>query len=209
VGERRAEDAQDKPRGAVHEANGGSSETDEDVHWPGNGDGDLLGFAKGKRFGNELAEQDLKVGDEGEGYGDGDEMGVDAGVRDVADPGLEQVGDDGLADPAESEAAEGDSELHCGQEVVEVLLKMAYEAGTGPALRDHLLNARLANADQGEFGGNEESVTQDQHEDGDAAEKQEFEHREATEYRVQASGKLAAVFFGGGLLVAGVEGDFP
>ncbi len=81
VRERRVEEMQHGLRGAVHEANGGPREADEDVHGSGDGDGDLFGLADGEGLRDELAEQDLEIGDEGEGHRDGDEMRVDMRVR--------------------------------------------------------------------------------------------------------------------------------
>jgi hypothetical protein len=173
---RRTEGAQNKPRGAVHEADGGACEADEDIHWPSDGDGNLLGFAEGQRLGDKLSEQHLEIGDEGEGYRDGDEMRIDVSVRNVPEPDFEQVSNDRLADPAEGEAAEGDAELHGGEEIVKVLLQMADKTRSGTALRDHLLDACLANADEGELSGDEKAVAQDQHHNGYATKEQEFGH---------------------------------
>ncbi len=80
----------------------------EDVHGTGDGKRDALGTLQGEGLGDELAEENLEVGDQREGENDGDGVGVDSGVRrQDGEPGggeaEEHIGDDGLADPAESE----------------------------------------------------------------------------------------------------------
>ena len=77
----------------------------------------------------------------------------------------EGVGDGGLADPAESERAERDAELDGGEEVVQVLLEALDGAGAGDAERDELLKAGVAHADEGELGGDEEAVSEDERDD--------------------------------------------
>ena len=105
VGERRAEEPQDGSRGAVHDVDGRARDADENIHGAGDGDGNLLGLAECEGLGDQFTEEYLEVGDEGEGDGNGDDMGVDVGVWQVSEPCLEDVGHDGLADPAEGEAA--------------------------------------------------------------------------------------------------------
>ncbi len=55
----------------------GARDADEDVHGAGDGEGDALGALEGEGLGDELAEEDLEVGDEREGDDDGDGVGVD------------------------------------------------------------------------------------------------------------------------------------
>ncbi len=110
--QRGAEEAEDQRGGAVHHLDRGAGHADEDVHGAGDGEGDALGALQGEGLGDELAEEDLEVGDGGEGEGDGDDVGVDGGVRGgspaEAAPGAEDdLGDGGLADPAEGEARRG------------------------------------------------------------------------------------------------------
>ena len=174
-----AEELQNELRRSVHEADGGASEGDEDFHRPGDGDGDLFGFAEGEGFGDELAEQDVEVGNQGEAQHDGyygDQVGVDGRVGDGLEPSSEEAGDDGFADPAEGEAAEGDAELDGGEEVVEVLLEAADGAGSEDVLGDELLDAGLADADQGEFRGDEEAVGQDEQGHRDSPKEEQAGH---------------------------------
>ena len=108
LGHRCAEEAQHELGRAVHEADGGPSEVDEKIHRAGDGNGDLFGFAEGEGFRDEFAEQDVKIGDQSESQhdgDDGDQVGVQRGVGDGLEPAFKNAGDDGLADPAEGEAA--------------------------------------------------------------------------------------------------------
>ena len=149
---------------------------DEDVHGPGDGDGDLIGALQGQGFGHQLTEQHIEVGDEREGQGDGDDVGVEMPMAEAAERLLDEAGDGGLSQPSQGEAAEGDSELHRGQEVAHVFLQAADDAGTGFALGDELLDARLADADEGELRRHKEAVRQNQEHDGEAVEEEKLRH---------------------------------
>ena len=123
--EGRAEETEDDGGGAVHQADGGARHADEDVHGAGDGEGDALGTLQGEGLGDELAEEELEVGDCGEGEDDGDGVRVDDGVwREDREPAGGEVeddlGDGGLAEPAEGERGQGDAELNGGEEVVNV-----------------------------------------------------------------------------------------
>lgn len=88
---------------------------------------------------------------------------VEAGVRKPADPMAQQVGDEGLADPAEGQAAERDAELHGGEKVAEVLLQFFDEEGAGVAGVNKLLHTGGPHADQRQLGGHKEAVGEDEH----------------------------------------------
>ena len=122
----------------------------------------------------------MEVSDDGEAEGDGDDVGVDAGpcLIDVqsAEPAHENTGGEGFADPAQGQGAEGDAELHGGQEVVQVLLQAADGAGSGNAGGQHLLDAGVADRDQGELGCHKEGVGQDEHGHGDKFEQRKTLH---------------------------------
>ena len=107
---------------------------------------------------------------------DGDEVGVEGGVGKVLKPLFEEAGDDGLADPAEGEAAEGDAELDGGEKFVEVLLKTADGTCSEDFLGDELLDAGFADADEGELGGDKEAVGEDEERYGDGAKEEEAGH---------------------------------
>ncbi len=71
-------------------------------------------------------------------------------------------GHGGFADPAQSEAGDGDAKLHGVENVVELLMKLLDGARADAVGRNHLLQPRLADADQSEFGGHEERVCRDE-----------------------------------------------
>jgi GNAT superfamily N-acetyltransferase len=108
-------------------------------------------------------------------------VGVDDGVlRERAEPGGLEVEDDvrdgWFTDPAEGEAGDGDAELDGGEELVNGVLELERGAGTGTAKGDELLDAGLADADQGELRSHEEAAGQDEEGHHDHAEEHPFEH---------------------------------
>lgn len=86
------------------------------------------------------------------------------------------VGYGGFADPAEGEAGYSDSELDGGEEFVDGVLELEGGAGARPAKGDELLDAGFADADEGEFGGDEEAAGQDEEGHQDHAEYHPLEH---------------------------------
>jgi hypothetical protein len=91
---------------------------------------------------------------------------VGLGEGSASEP-AEEDGGQRFADPAEGQRAERDAELDGGKEVVEVLLQAADGAGSGNAGGQHLLDAGVADGDQGELGGHKEGVGQNEHGHGD------------------------------------------
>ena len=81
-----------------------------------------------------------------------------------------------FADPAQGQRAEGDAELHGGKKVVQVALQAADGAGSGDAGGEHLLDAGVADGDQGELGGHKEGVGQDEQAHGDKLEQRQTVH---------------------------------
>ena len=159
----------------------GAGDADEDVHGAGDGEGDAFGALEGEGLGDEFAEEDFEVGDEREGDDDGDGVGVDDGVGGRTWSQLlgeveDDVGDGGFADPAEGEAGDGDAELDGGEELVDGVLELEGGAGAGAAEGDELLDAGLADADEGELGGDEEAAGQDEEGHHDHAEEHPLEH---------------------------------
>ncbi len=73
--QRRAEEFEHEGGGAVHQLHSRAGDADEDVHRPGDGEGDALGALQRERLGDEFAEQNFEVSDEGEGDDDGDAYG--------------------------------------------------------------------------------------------------------------------------------------
>ncbi len=179
--ERGAEEAEDDACGDVHQLHDGAGDADEDVHGAGDGEGDAFGSLEGEGLGDEFAEEDFEVGDEREGDDDGDGVGVEDGVRGEDDEPAggeveDDLGDGGFADPAEGERGERDAELDGGEELVDGVLELQGGACAGTAEGDELLDARLADADEGELGGDEEAVGQDEEGHHDRAEEHPFQH---------------------------------
>jgi hypothetical protein len=120
----------------------------------------------------------VEVGDQAESDHDGDAVGVNRGVGDLMHKTKRayQLGDHGFADPAEREADDGDTELHAVDDFVEMLVEPLDDAGAGAAGFDELLNAGIANADQGELCGGEERIRCHQEKDQEHAEQHEGDH---------------------------------
>ena len=92
-------------------------------------------------------------------------------LRQQVDPAEDNIGGQRFADPANSQRAESDAELDGGEEVLKLVLKAPNGARAGNLGGEKLLDARIAGADHGEFGGHKEGVGQNQHGDGDNLEK--------------------------------------
>ena len=87
-----------------------------------------------------------------------------------------RVGHRGLADPAQGQAAQGDAQLHRGQEVFHIFLQAAYSPRSGPPQGDQALDTGLAHAHQGELRRHEEAVRQDEQGDGNRPKEHQFNH---------------------------------
>ena len=93
---------------------------------------------------------------------DGDGVRVDGGVGDASDPALEQSRQNRLAQPAQGQAGDGDSELHAVYYAAELLVEFEDGAGADAVGFDQLLDARFADADQRELGCGEEGIDRHQ-----------------------------------------------
>ena len=176
-----AEESEDDGGGGVQQLHDGARDADEDVHGAGDGEGDAFGALEGEGFGDEFAEEDFKVSDEGEGEDDRDGVGVEdrvdwKRVQPNAFKVEDDLGDGGFADPAEGKAGDGDAELDGGEELVDGVLELEGGAGAGTAEGDELLDAGLADADEGELRGHEEACGQDEEGHDDYAEEHPFKH---------------------------------
>ena len=96
---------------------------------------------------------------------DGDGMSVDRGMRHASDPALEQPRQNRLAQPAQGQAGNGDSQLHAVDDAAELLVKFEDGAGARAVGFDQLLDARFAHADQRELGCGEEGIGRHQEQD--------------------------------------------
>ncbi len=106
----------------------------------------------------------------------GIEVGVSLGEGQSAHPAHEGGGGQWFADPAQGQGAEGDAELDGGEKVVQIALQAADGAGAGNGVGEHLLDAGVADGDQGELGGHKEGVGQNEQADGDVLEQRETVH---------------------------------
>ena len=88
----------------------------------------------------------------------------------------EDVGDGGLADPAEGEGGEGDAELDGREELVDGVLELEGGTSAGAPEGDELLDAGFADADEGELRRDEETAGQDEEGHQDDAEEDPFKH---------------------------------
>ena len=118
----------------------------------------------------------------GEGENNRDGVGVERGrvpeVRETMPRRTEDdAGDGGFADPAKGECGERDPELDRREELIDGVLELECGAGTGAAKGDELLDAGLADADDGELCCDEETVGQDEKGHHDDAEEYPLEHR--------------------------------
>ena len=120
----------------------------------------------------------MHICDEAESDGDGDRMGVDGRVRDSVDElhPFHEARDHGFADPAESQADHGDAQLNSVHDLVEMLVKTLDDARANPARSDELLDASIAHAHQGEFGGGEERIGRHQKQDQKDPEQHKGDH---------------------------------
>jgi hypothetical protein len=179
--ERSAKEFEDDGGGDVQQVHDGTGDTDEDVHGASDGQCDAFGALEGEGFWYKFAEEDFKVRDQGEGHDDGDGVGVEDGVGRKAvqrascyvEDGFR---DGGLTNPAQGEAGNGDAELYGGEELVDGVFELEGGSGAGAAERNELLDASLADTNQGELRGHEEACGQDEESYHDHAEEHPFKH---------------------------------
>ena len=123
----------------------------------------------------------MQVGDQAEGDHDSDAVGIDGGVwhsLHVIEKISDEAGDHGFADPAKGEADHGDAgaTLDAVDDFIEVLVEALDDARAGAAGVDELLDAGVADADQGELRSREKRVRRHQEKDQEYAEQHEGDH---------------------------------
>jgi hypothetical protein len=148
-----AEKAQNQASGLAHEEEKRPGDCQEAFHGRGYSQCDLLGALQGQSLGHEFTQQNVQVGDQTESDHHGDAVGVYGCVRDLVDKlqPFYETRDHGLANPAQSQANHGNAELDAIYYFVEMLVKALHDASAGAAGGNELLNASIANADQGKF----------------------------------------------------------
>jgi len=167
---------QDNAGGVLQKTDGGAGDGHEEKHGGGDGDGQIFRSAQGEGFGNELPEENVEVSYERKAEDDGGNVGVDDGVGQTLHPIQEDCGGYGFADPTKGQGAEGDAELDCRKETVEVALEAADGGGAGNAGGDHLFDAGVAHGDQRKLRGDEKAVGQNEQGDGNDLEQEQAVH---------------------------------
>jgi hypothetical protein len=191
----RAEESQDEAAGTAHEKKQRASDGEERFHRSSHGKRDLLGALEGESLGNKFAEEDVQVGNQAKSDDDGNTVGIDGGVRDLLDKAKRpyQLGNHGLADPAQGEADHGDAQLDAVDDFIEMLMEALHDAGADAARFDELLNSGVANADQGELRCREKRICGHQEKDQQHAKQHEGDH-------------LVAILMGNSSIPKGLEG---
>ena len=112
----------------------------------------------------------MEEGDDavGEDVGEGGDDGF-VGEADFEEDRLNEAIDEGFAEAAEGDTGEGDAELGGGEVAVEVLDLIAGADGAGFAFGDGGFELGAAYFDDGELGGDEEGVEEDEEKYGDGA----------------------------------------
>jgi hypothetical protein len=165
------DEAQDRPRGAVHERERDGEDPVEDPQRARDEQRRPFGVLDGDGLERELADDDVDAADQQErGGGRGPVRGGGRHEAAGREHALEDAGERGLADPAERQARQRDAELRRRQVVVEpaddvqCLLRLRRELA--PRL-DELLEPRRAHLHERELGQHEEAV---QHHEGERGE---------------------------------------
>src|SRR6202000_2496961 len=121
---RRTKEFEDNGSGDVQQLHDRTGDADEDVHGASHRQSDPFRTLESEGFGDEFAEEDFKVRDQGERHDHGDRVGVEDRVsgkpvqpatRDIED----RFGDRWFTDPAKGEAGNGDAELYGGEELID------------------------------------------------------------------------------------------
>ena len=154
------EEADDRPEDGVEQSQGRAEQ-----------EGDLNGLADGERLRGQFAKHDVEERDErernDEGDGRDDRRRGDAGQMECR---LDHVGEEGLAEPTQSEAGQGDAQLGGRDVGLEMGGDVFGELGAGVTLLDQGVELAGPDLDDGQLRGDEEPVEQDQREDGQKAE---------------------------------------
>ena len=164
-----AEPENDFVGNGVKEIDGPGEKFEEGVEGAGDDQSDALGVGQAEGFGNQFAEDDLNNGEQAEGEDQSD------GVRGQSDPHAgkcggertQEFGQGNFTDVAQGQAGQSDADLHAGNDAAEVSGEEFDDACAGITALRELADARLANGDEREFGGGEETVDGDQEKDGE------------------------------------------
>ena len=115
----------------------------------------------------------VMCGDGGDDVGDHDAIADGHPVGDVPEDGLDQLGDRRLAQEADPDRGQRDSELARRQSLADVV-DLVDRGGRAPkALLGHGLQLRLLGAHERELGGDEEPVQEHEQDDRDQVERRQ------------------------------------
>ena len=148
----------------------------EDVHGAGDGQSDALSALQCERFGNKFSQDDERIRDSKKRQRRGKSVGINTGIWNVAEPWSDNRSQRAFAYPAKTKAGQGDAKLDRRKEFVEVLLNFADSTCADSALLNQLLDACVANADHGEFRGNEKGVSCHKENHQDDPEQDQSDH---------------------------------
>ena len=127
-------------------------------------------------FRNQFAEDYVQAGDEHKGNANGNSVSVDVGVWNLAENLLDHVGEERFANPTQGQTYDRDPQLNPVDHFIQIAVQLLDNAGTNTAGFDQLLNAGLANADQGKLGRSKERVGCDQKQNQEHPDQHEGDH---------------------------------
>lgn len=155
--------AGDDGGGAFDDGDEGSGNAREEEQGGGDEDSEAVGLVDGEVFGDDLADDDVHVGDEQEREGErdgmeggGDLRGFD-GLNDFQHEGVDGV----FAGPTETKAGERNADLDDAKEAFRVGEQAEGGVGAGCAFIGQLAEARLAYGKECNLGAGEEAIQRD------------------------------------------------
>jgi len=165
VGDVVAEQLHNPVRDAVEQPHDGVRDAVEPHERRGGEQGVALRGEDGERLRYELAHHDMQRGDDDEADGDGNAVDGRLGQADRQQRTLDELGDGGLAQPAQGERGQRDAQLAGGEVGVHVVGHEFGVLGAGAVLVDEDLHLGLAHPHERELGGDEESVHEQEEKD--------------------------------------------
>ena len=156
---------QDPARRPAHDEQQRTGQGQKDIHRACHRQRHLLRPLQRQRLGNQFAQNDVQAGDQDEGNEDRNAVSVDRGVGNILNRAQHHLGQQRLADPAQGQADDGDSQLDAIDHFVQVAMQLLHNARADAPGSDQLLDTGITDADQREFRGREESVGRHQEQD--------------------------------------------
>src|SRR6202030_1478757 len=155
----------------VEKIDGPAKSIQEPAKGPRDEERDAFGAGEADGLGNQFADHYVQNRQKNESRGKRTSVSDHGGARsgNSVPQRAEKVCQSGFAEGAESEAGEGNSELHAGHDVVQVGDQGLDDLGADIALANKLADPGDAHGDEGELGGGEESVEDDEEQYADQA----------------------------------------